>query len=54
MNKKLFTLTALILAFGLNACQQGSISDTDLQAKFKEYVKLHPETTWEQFLTKTQ
>ena len=38
MNKKLFTLTALILAFGLNACQQGSISDTDLQAKFKEYV----------------
>ena len=23
-------------------------------AKFKEYVKLHPETTWEQFLTKTQ
>lgn len=39
MNKKLFTLAALMLAFSFSAClEQGSISDTDLQAKFKEYI----------------
>lgn len=39
MNKKLFSLTALMLAFSLSAClDKGSMSDADLQAKFKEYV----------------
>ena len=49
-NKILFKITFLEIKSNVSDKRN---KDIDLFNRFKEYSRIHPETTYEQFLTKT-